>query len=124
MTIAWWSIVLFSSGDGASGEFTRRLLHEIFGLEGTALDWANLILRKTGHVMYYAILTGLLSRSFRNLAAACILALGTSLFDEARQHQFASRTGTWVDLLYDGVGIGLTAAIVWWRATKRRQGRT
>ena len=105
-TLLWWSIVIISSGDGASGEFTRRLLAAL-GLEGTSLDLANLLLRKSGHVVYYAVLTGLLTRSFQRRALAAGLAFATAVVDEVRQSTFASRTGTWVDLVYDGIGITL-----------------
>lgn len=78
---------------------------------------ANLILRKFGHVMYYAILTGLLTRSFRNVGGAVAIAAGTAIFDEGRQTLFTNRTGTAVDLLYDGTGI-LIAVLILSRCAK------
>ena len=105
-TVLWWSIVLFSSGDAASGEFTRGLLAAL-GFEGTTLDIANLTLRKAGHVLYYAVLTGLVTRSFQHRGLGVCLALTTAVFDEVRQCTFASRTVTWVDLIYDGAGVTL-----------------
>lgn len=102
---AWWAIVLLSSGEGASAEFTKQLLKSLLGLEGGALDLASLILRKSGHVMYYAILTGLLTASFRSVSVAVAVAGGTAVLDEARQSLFATRSGTPADLVYDGAGI-------------------
>lgn len=116
LTAAWWSIVLFSSGPGASSSWTKELLSRLFGLSGEALDVTNLVVRKLGHVGYYFVLALALAaclrawshgESRRQVWVAAALAFGTACFDEARQSLFAGRTGTPLDLLYDGVGVGL-----------------
>jgi VanZ family protein len=113
LAAAWWSIVLFSSGGSAGGDWTRRWLTQLFGLSGQNLDLANLLVRKTGHFVYYAILTVLLARALRGRYGQALgLAFGTALFDEWRQSQFANRTGTAWDLLYDGAGIALAMLLL------------
>ncbi|MER3466984.1 MAG: hypothetical protein C4340_07920 [Armatimonadota bacterium] len=116
LTGAWWSIVLFSSGPGASASWTKELLRRLFGLSGDALEVTNLVVRKLGHVGYYFVLTLAFAAclrawsreaSRRQLLAAAVIAFGTACFDEARQSLFPGRTGTPLDLLYDGVGVGL-----------------
>lgn len=67
LTLAWWCLVFLSSGAGFSGEWTKRLLAEWFGLEGMALEVTNFTVRKSWHVFYYATLVflfGITIRSF------------------------------------------------------------
>jgi VanZ family protein len=127
VTVVWWAIVLFSSGGGASGDWSKRLLHELLGLSGQALEVTNFVLRKFCHVAYYFALTGLLAASLRkffnqglrrDLIGAVVLGLGTGVFDEARQSLSPGRTGTAFDLIYDGAGIFLMALIYWTRCAK------
>ncbi|MBL1149425.1 MAG: VanZ family protein [Armatimonadetes bacterium] len=126
LTAAWWSLVLFSSGEGAGAGWTRRLLRWLLGLEGEALDTANLIVRKAAHVVYYAVLTVLLARSLSlalrkpALPVAAGLALATGACDEWRQSHFGSRTGTAWDLLYDGAGILLVVAYCCWTRARTK----
>ena len=126
VTLFWWSLVFGSSGEGASGSWTAKLLADWFGLSGNALELTNFVVRKAGHVSYYGILTALIAWSLfgfvfacrlRSVAAASLLALGTGVFDEVRQAQFDSRTGTPIDLIYDSAGIVL-AVIVFLRLTR------
>lgn len=112
--------MLFSSGPGASASWTKELLHRLFGLTGEALDITNLVVRKAGHVTYYFVLAVALaaclrawagSKGRRQLWMAVALALGTGAFDEIRQSLYAGRTGTPLDLIYDGIGVGLAALL-------------
>lgn len=109
--------MLFSSGPGASSSWTREIL-ALFGFSGQALDVANFLLRKTGHVLYYMALTLLLTATFRAsvsrraLFPAVLLALATAVFDETRQSLFASRTGTAWDLIYDLAGIAAASLLI------------
>lgn len=121
LTGAWWSIVLFSSGPGASSSWTKELLSRLFGLSGEALEVTNLVVRKVGHVGYYFVLALALAAclrawsrraSLQQVWLAAALAFGTACVDEARQSLFAGRTGTPFDLLYDGVGVGLAVWVL------------
>jgi VanZ family protein len=124
--LIWWSLVFGSSGEGASGSWTAKLLADWFGLSGNALEVTNFLVRKAGHIFYYGILASLIAWSvfgfifacrLRSIAAAGLLALGTGVFDEVRQSQFDSRTGTPIDLIYDSTGIVL-AVIAFLRVTR------
>lgn len=126
LTAAWWSLVLFTSGEGAGAGWTRLLLRWLLGLEGEALDTVNLIVRKAAHVGYYALLTALLAKSLNlargrpALSVAAGLALATGAWDEWRQSHFGSRTGTAWDLLYDGAGILLAIAYLCWTRARTK----
>ncbi len=126
VTLLWWSIVFGSSGEGASGSWTAKLLADWLGLSGSGLETANFLVRKAGHVIYYGVLTALiaclvygwlLSCRIRSIVLASMLAITTGVFDEARQSLFESRSGTPIDLIYDSVGIAVAAA-VFLRATR------
>jgi len=117
ITLAWWSLVFFTSGAGFSGEWTKRLLAEWFGLEGTALEVANYAVRKSWHVFYYTMLAFLLGITIRSIFFSAssrsilfiptVLALSTAIFDESHQALSPSRTGTATDVLYDALGISI-----------------
>ncbi|HWP31781.1 MAG TPA: VanZ family protein [Fimbriimonadales bacterium] len=121
LTFAWWSLVFLSSGPGFSGEWTKRLLAEWFGLEGTTLEIANYILRKSWHVFYYFVLAFLLGITIRAMFSSsrrnaffipAFLALSTAIFDESRQAMSPSRTGTALDVLYDALGISIAVLLL------------
>lgn len=122
LTLAWWSLVFLSSGPGYSGEWTKRLLAEWFGLEGMALEVANYALRKSWHVFYYAVLTFFFGLTVRTIFVSSptrnpvfipvLLALSTAIFDESRQAMSPSRTGTPFDVLYDAVGISIAIVLL------------
>ncbi len=115
LTGLWWSLVFITSGEAGSRRWTEALLMLLFGLSGTPLVVADFILRKAGHLLYYAILQILLSASLRRLGWggrypygwAFVLCLATGAFDEYRQAHVPGRTGTPWDLLWDSAGAGL-----------------
>lgn len=125
--IFWWSLVLWTSGEGASGDWTKRLLQDWFGLHGTSLEVVNYIVRKTAHVAYYFILSILLlnvlswtkSHLSKTVPMCFVLAFLTSVFDEYRQSLTESRSGTGLDLIYDLIGI-LLAIFVYVKASGRK----
>ncbi len=123
LTIAWWALVLVTSGEAGSRRWTEALLAMLFGLSGTPLVVADFILRKAGHLLYYGILQVLFCASLRRLGwrgafpygwafALCLL---TGAFDEYRQAQVPGRTGTPWDLLWDSAG-----ALLGWLFYARR----
>ncbi len=116
LTLMFWSLVLFGSSSGAGDSWSLKLLRDLFGLEGEALQITNFVLRKSVHVVYYGTLAILISRSLYGFIFQCHrrsvlwgagLALITGIADEFHQSTTLTRTGTGFDLLYDGAGIAL-----------------
>ena len=112
------------SGDLGSGENSRAILKWLLSwfvaLEPAQLTLINFYVRKTVHVLAYALMYLLWFRAFRGQAdfgpwRACLWALGFSLLyasaDEGRQCLYASRTGCVSDVLLDMSGAGLAALI-------------
>lgn len=119
-TVVVWSLVLLGSSPGAGDSLTMRLLREWFHLEGQTLETVNFVLRKSIHVLYYGTLSFLIMRSLLGWLIICpwrvavwgaALALITGMLDELHQSQFITRTGTPVDLVYDGIGILLAICL-------------
>lgn len=125
--IFWWSLVFWTSGEGASGDWTKRLLQDWFGLHGTLLEVVNYIVRKTAHIVYYFILSFLMLNvlswaklHLTKIVLICfVLAFLTSVFDEYRQSLTVNRSGTSWDLIYDVIGI-LFAVYVYVKASGRK----
>ncbi|MEM4409356.1 MAG: VanZ family protein [Candidatus Caldarchaeum sp.] len=125
LTLAWWSLVLVTSGEIGSHRWTEALLAEIFGLSGMSLKVADYALRKIGHLMYYGILQVLFSASLRRMGwsgsrpyiLSFVLCVATGIFDEYRQAHVPGRTGTPWDLLWDSAG-----AVLGWLFYTRRVG--
>jgi VanZ family protein len=99
-------------------------------LEPAQLKIINFYVRKTGHVLAYALMYLLWFRAFRAQAdygpwRACLWSLGLCLFfssmDEGRQWFYASRGASIGDVILDMSGAGLAAmmaAAVWPPGTK------
>jgi VanZ family protein len=125
--IFWWSLVFWTSSEGASGDWTKRLLQDWLGLHGAALEVVNYIVRKTAHVVYYFILSILLLNVLswtklhlsKTVPMCFVLAFLTSAFDEYRQSLTESRSGTSIDLIYDLIGI-LFAIYIYVKASGRK----
>jgi VanZ family protein len=83
----------------------------IFALSGTtSLDtdlgsW-DLVLRKTAHVTEYAILGALLARVL-TVPAALATGIVYAASDEVHQHFVPGRVGAPLDVVIDGLGVGL-----------------
>jgi VanZ family protein len=130
--IVWMAVVLVMSSAEFSAENTGSVLHPLLAW---LLPWltpahAALIhgvVRKTAHLVEYAILGALwfhaFTRSGTARPAAAGLALGLSvawaMIDEGHQALLPSRTGSVGDVLIDAVGalaaVG-AAWLGWWRA--------
>jgi VanZ family protein len=78
----------------------------------TGLGVWDLLLRKTAHVLEFAVLGALLARS---TAAATALALGVgyAVSDEAHQHFVPGRSDEAVDVVIDTIGV--VAGFAMWR---------
>ena len=86
----------------------------------------DLPLKKTMHAVAYGILTWLYLRAFRGhwrddarvRLASVVLALVYAVSDEYHQTFVPGRSGSWVDVVIDGVGIA--GATLWdWRRRHR-----
>jgi VanZ family protein len=116
--------VLLLSGDLGSGKNTLGLLKWLFpwfvDLEPAQLKSINFYVRKTGHVLAYALMYSLWFRAFRaqahyGLWRASLWSLGLCLFyasmDEGRQWYYTSRGGSIRDVMLDMSGASLAALI-------------
>jgi VanZ family protein len=138
--ILWLILIAIESSALLSAHNTSRipypLLHFLFGMDWEHFEVWHFFIRKSGHVVGYAILSALLFRAWRaTLPAmsdvkwtprwATIAILGTALvasLDEWHQSFIPSRTGRWQDVVLDtcaGVGAQLLI-LVWMRQRKNR----
>jgi len=116
--IVWAAIILSAANDQFSDEQTAGWLESIFGM---AMPRAiNVILRKSGHVLAYAVLALLAWRAHRTNAVAMIVALTVSIADETLQAVTATREGSPFDVLLDASGAALALLALAW--VRRRRG--
>jgi len=136
--IIWLGIIAIESTASLSSENTGRILypvlHFLFGLDPVRFLTWHFLIRKTGHVIGYAVLSILLFRAWRASVAVknnprwsivwgrialAMTALVASL-DEWHQSFLPSRTGTIHDVVLDTTA-GLAAQILvflWLRGEK------
>lgn len=117
-SVIWVAIIAIESTNLGSGSHTARLLypilHFLFGMKMARVAFWNNLLRKTGHVIGYAIMSVLFFRSWRGtfprlstqwcLQWATIALLSTALvasLDEWHQSFLPSRTGAVRDVILD-----------------------
>lgn len=137
--VLWMGLITWLSGDRFSDQqtaawLTRRSGVALLGLSPDMLEVANVILRKTAHLVEYAVLGMLIYRAlggawrrtpWARVRWAVGLAASCAMFDEVHQTLTATRTGTPKDVLIDTLGalLGtlLAATVVygrgWWRGT-------
>jgi VanZ family protein len=133
--ILWLILIAIESSALLSAHNTSRilypLLHFLFGMDWDHFEIWHFFIRKSGHVVGYAILSILLFRAWRaTLPAmsdvrwtprwATIAILGTTLvacLDEWHQSFLPSRTGRWQDVVLDTcAGLGVQLLIfLWWK---------
>jgi VanZ family protein len=134
--ILWLIVIAIESSALLSASNTSRilypLLHFLFGLDWPRFYHWHFYIRKTGHVVGYAILSLLLFRAWRatlpvmsnvkwTLRWATISILGTVLvasLDEWHQNFLPSRTGAVRDVVLD-TGAGIAAQVLiflWWKS--------
>ena len=123
--ILWLIVIAIESTSLLSAHNTSRILypilHYLFGLEWPSFEVWHHYIRKSGHVVGYAILSILLFRAWRatwsaesdprwTVRWASIAIVGTVIvasLDEWHQSFLPSRTGRWQDVVLDtcaGVG--------------------
>ncbi len=131
--VLWLIVIAIESSALLSASNTSRilypLLHFLFGLDWERFHTWHFYIRKTGHVVGYAILSILLFRAWRatlpavnhvkwTLRWANIAILGTAFvasLDEWHQSFIPSRTGRWQDVVLDTcAGIGAQVLIFLW----------
>jgi VanZ family protein len=144
----WLVVIRLESTDLASSTNTFGLLYRvtvaIFGrVDPSVLLAVNSILRKSGHLVGYAILSLLVFRAlkythrgrlrlvlqrrwgifFRDLwqrdwaMIAVLFTVVVATFDELHQAELASRTGTWHDVVIDAAGALLMQCVLYARST-------
>jgi VanZ family protein len=136
--ILWLILIAIESSALLSAHNTSRflfpLLHFLFGMDWDRFEVWHFFIRKTGHVVGYAILSMLLFRAWRaTLPAmtdvrwaprwATIAILGTAVvasLDEWHQSFIPSRTGRWQDVVLDTCA-GIAAQIIIYFVWKMRQ---
>jgi VanZ family protein len=142
--ILWLIVIAIESSALLSAHYTSQilypLLHFLFGLDWERFHYWHFYIRKTGHVIGYAILSVLLFRAWRatlptmdnskwTLRWATIALLGTALvasLDEWHQSFLPSRTGRWQDVVLDA-SAGLAAQILiflWWKSRGKHRTST
>jgi VanZ family protein len=141
--ILWLIVIAIESSALLSAHNTSRilypLLHFLFGLDWARFEVWHFYIRKTGHVVGYAILSILLFRAWRatlpamtdvswTLRWATIAVLGTVIvasLDEWHQSFIPSRTGRWQDVVLDScAGVGAQILIVIWQKSFRKETRS
>jgi VanZ family protein len=137
----WMAAIFGISTDLGSAAHTSRLLEPVLhwvdpGISSGTISWVNFIVRKSGHLGGYAVLSLLLLRAFRRsflLAggpwswraarwAITIVAL-YAMSDEYHQSFVASRTASWGDVLIDSTGgaVALLVAFAWMKLRWRTE---
>jgi VanZ family protein len=136
--VLWMGVITWLSSDRFSDQQTAAWLTRTSSLESIALpaavvEVANFILRKTAHLVEYAVLGMLLFRALGTttlrgarprLRWAVALAASWAMFDEVHQTLTATRTGTPKDVLIDSggalLGALLAATLIYGRGWRRR----
>jgi VanZ family protein len=116
--ILWLIVISIESTTYLSGQNTSHILypffHFLFGIDKAHFEPWHHVLRKTGHVIGYALLSFFLFRAWRETLPAeprkwtfrwaSLAVLGTFLvasLDEWHQTTLPSRTGRWQDVVLD-----------------------
>jgi hypothetical protein len=86
---------------------------------GTGLGGWDLMLRKLGHAVEYAVLGALLARATGGAYSALALGLLYAVSDELHQVFVPGRLGSPFDVLLDGVGLAI-GVVAWQRLGRRR----
>ena len=103
--IVWSAVILSASTDSFSSDESRGWLAPVLGSDlASAL---NIVFRKLGHVIGYAILGILARRADRRTVVAVGIAVLVAITDETRQSMTLLRTGSPWDVMLDGLSAWL-----------------
>lgn len=102
--LLWLALILGASDDALSGSTTQAWLDRILGRPIPPV--VNVAIRKTAHLIEYAILAGLSWRALTRarLEGALLIAVAVAALDEYRQALTLTRTGTPSDVAIDLAG--------------------
>lgn len=136
--LVWLGLIVIESTASLSSENTSRilypLLHFLFGIDPVRFLTWHVVIRKTGHVVGYAVLSLLLFRAWRatisvpgnprwSIAWARVALAMTALvasLDEWHQSFIPSRTGNVRDVLLDTTaGLGAQIVLFLWMRRNR-----
>lgn len=137
--LVWLGLIVIESTASLSSENTGRilypLLHFLFGIDPIRFLTWHVVIRKTGHVVGYTVLSLLLFRAWRatisvpgnprwSIAWARVALAMTTLvasLDEWHQSFIPSRTGTVRDVLLDtAAGLGAQIVLFFWMSRGQR----
>jgi VanZ family protein len=95
--------------------------------DGHELHWWEVVGRNLGHFVGYALLAvawvwALAGRARGPLVLAAVLSLAYAVSDEYHQTFVEGRTGTWEDVVIDGLGIATALLLIRARLSRRRSG--
>lgn len=140
--LVWMFLIFSASADTQSSERTSRFLEPFLrwlnpDISLEAIDIVRLVIRKTAHVVEYAVLAWLAWRvvrkprpkdtrpwSWRAAAAALAIVVVYAVTDELHQTFVPNRTGAIRDICIDAAGGILGLLVLWghfhWRARRMR----
>ncbi len=125
----WMAIIFLFSTDAFSGSQTSRFIGPILkwfasGITDESIASVQLVIRKTAHMVEYAILSMLICRALakrlvnrlplRALGQAVLLSVAYAAFDECHQSWTAERFGSPIDVGIDSVGAFIGVALFAW----------
>ena len=108
--ILWTAMILSAANDRFSERQTSGWLERTFGV--AMPEVVNVLMRKSGHVVAYAVLALLAWRAQRSLGIALAIAFAVSVADETMQAMTVTREGSPWDVLLDTCGGALALAVV------------
>jgi VanZ family protein len=122
----WMMLMFFGSSDLMSAEHTSRFITPLLrwlnsDISPAAIARVHFFVRKTAHLIEYAILTGLIFRALRDSvpaiwARALIALISVAIFagaDEFHQALVSSRTSSLGDVFLDSTGAIIGIIICW-----------
>jgi VanZ family protein len=142
--ILWLIVIAIESTALLSATNTSRilypLLHYLFGLDWEHFHEWHVLIRKSGHVVGYAILSILAFRAWRETfpargnplwslrwaGIAFLMTVFVASLDEWHQSFIPSRTGRWQDVVLD-TSAGIAAQVlvfIWCRSWGKRSAST
>ena len=134
----WGCFVLAASSDAFSAQQTRGILEAVaktlsLTISPSALERIHIAIRKSAHLLEYAVLAGLFFRAWRGgrwprwqliwARRAFSLTLAVAAIDEFHQGFVPSRGSSPWDVLLDSVGAAIMLLLIWaaTRSSAQRQ---
>ena len=124
------AMFLYAGQEASSAGYTNQLLAKWFPwLSHSEIREYVVLVRKMGHVLAYGCLTLIVYSAARKtkrlqrlaLPFAVIFSLLVAIMDESYQRRLVYRTGSWSDVLIDGMGIAIVVLILMLRSRMKRR---